>query len=381
MPRTSSRRPPLAYATGLFIALAVTLLFRYFGDGAPSDHRLEWRKVTAQVYVEGTSESPAQWVKLSFLPTLALDVGFLLLTVLVAIFLSTSLSLPFCLFLLAASTSLSVYLFDVFRIWYPLPGLLVGITLLYVLTVVQKLSRSEKLKWQLEEEAKIRQEFESLKNNFLGLFSHDLKTPLAKIKAITDRLRTTPGAPVDQRDLTEISRSAEELQKYINNIINLVKVESNQVRVQKRPTDLNVLLNDVCERVEPLAAEKKIRLESQLKPLFAVDVDPHLLTEVFLNILDNAIKYSPGDSTVEIQSWEEGSFIHVTVRNEGHGLPNSIRPNLWEKISEHRSGLQGSGIGLYLVKYFVELHGGHVTFESKPQRGTVVHVTIPLDGG
>ena len=119
-----------------------------------------------------------------------------------------------------------------------------------------------------------------------------------------------------------------------------------------------------------------------LMPMFSVEFDTTLLKEVVINLIENAIKYTPSGGQIEVISHESEEFVHVLVKDTGEGIKPEDMEKVWGKFtrgSDQDLRTKGTGLGLYLVKYFIELHGGKVTMESKLGLGTTVAFTLPLD--
>src|SRR5690606_4301770 len=118
----------------------------------------------------------------------------------------------------------------------------------------------------------------------------------------------------------------------------------------------------------------------QLEPLFSINCDKELVQQIILNILENAIKYSPENTTVEIQSKEEGDLVVVTVKDQGKGIKLEDQDMIWQKFSRLKGETaEGTGLGLYLVKYFVEAHNGAVFMNSAENKGTTIGFKLPLN--
>lgn len=276
---------------------------------------------------------------------------------------------------------LSFWSFDRFQTWLPLSAALGMVGVTYLLFLGYQLTQQENLNWRLEEEKRYLQEIEQLKNNFVSLFSHDLKTPIAKIQAICDRLMLAASPSPDvQNGLVALRRESSELHRYIQSILRVSRIESADFKINKEPSDVNELIFAVCQQLRPLADARHIRLDTNLEPIFAIEIDPTLIQEVILNLVENGIKYSPDKATVLISSREVGDQVIVTVTDTGPGIPTSEQSRIFEKFyrSPSQNSTKGSGLGLYLVKYFVELHGGRVFVRSHVSQGTRIGFALPL---
>lgn len=279
-------------------------------------------------------------------------------------------------------SALSVWVFDTYYFWFPIISPLVMILCIWVVLIGYQATTIERKNWVLHREKKYLEELEQLKNNFISLISHDLKTPIAKIQAIVDRLTTNPKNNEIMGDLQALRLSGEELNKYIQSILKLLRVESRDFKIIKEVSDINEVIEDVLQQLRPLAAEKQIVLDTFLEPMFSVEFDATLIREVILNLIENAIKYTPTTGVVKIESREVDNHIEVDITDNGEGIKPEDLKNIWGKFvrgSNQDLKSKGTGLGLYLVKYFIELHGGQVKLESQYGVGTKVGFNLPID--
>ena len=322
----------------------------------------------------------------------------LLMTAAIRVLIAYPQSVTLVIFVLAALcwTSLSVWAFDVLYIWLPIFSPLALLTVTCIVFLSYQLALNERRTWRLEQEQRYRSEIEQLKTNFVSMMSHDLKTPIAKIQAICDRLiAAEPENAAKTQDLQSLRRSSVELHRYIQSILQVTKVEATDFRIQKEVTDINENIERVVARLRPLAQEKGIMIVTDLEPMFSIEADKGLIQEVIHNLIENAIKYTPpvpaGAATdrlatgqVRVSSQEKGDNVLVLVEDTGPGIDPEDQKDIWRKFTRGRNRMvngteiRGTGLGLYLVKYFVELHGGHVTLESELGRGTRIGFSIPI---
>lgn len=279
-------------------------------------------------------------------------------------------------------TALSLWIFDRWNLWTPILSVWITLILSYVVALAYQLSLRENENWRLEQETKTAGELEQLKTNFVSLISHDLKTPLAKIQAICDRLLTATPAESEWKDgLQNIRKESVELNRYIQTILQISRVESRQVSLHREAVDLNQTIEEVVEQLRPIAQRKNIALETQLEPLFTVEADPLLIHEVIMNLIENAIKYSLENAQVRISSTETSTGVRLAVADNGPGIAQEDLEKIFDKFyrGQNQKSVQGTGLGLFLVKYFVERHGGHVFIESTLKQGTTVGFELPFE--
>lgn len=310
---------------------------------------------------------------------------YILLILLIAVALLTTypqtVGFVFLLWLGLVTTAFSLWIFDSFYLWVPAISPLITLLFAYVILIGYQLAVKENQTWRLQQEKQLLSELDQLRNNFVSLISHDLKTPIAKIQAICDRLLAGQ-VPEEVRDgLGSLRKESVELHRYIQSILQLSRLESNSVQLRKEATDLNEVVEKVVDQLGALAADKRQDLHVDLEPMFSIEVDSLLIQEVVMNLVENAIKYTPNDGKIEVQTQEVDDKVIFAVRDSGPGIPAKDREHIFEKFFRGQavqSNIKGTGLGLFLVKYFVELHGGEVFLESDIGKGTRVGFTLPL---
>jgi len=280
------------------------------------------------------------------------------------------------------------FLFLFFDLYIPSANLIGSILITYLVFTGYRLAIQENLQWRSLKQAQYLRELDRMKTNFLTLVSHDLKTPLAKIQAVAERLRRELDLPVDERSdwkelIESIENSNNEMKYFITSILNLSKMESQKVILKKKSNDINQLIEQALKRLKPLANQKNIQMEPSLEPLFSIECDEDLMRQVLTNLIDNAIKYSRSGSKVLIRSREEDGFVRVEVEDFGPGIPKDQLPLMFRKFSRFtrptHEQVKGTGLGLYLSKYFIELHGGSIRVKSIEDQGTTLSFTLPLN--
>lgn len=291
----------------------------------------------------------------------------------------------------AALVTLSAMLFfsslALFRMgfWLPLVHPLLAMFFTYYLIVPYRAILEYKKRWEVQEKHDLLVQVEEMKGNFLSLMSHDLKTPVARIQGLAELVLRQGGLlPAQENELNEIIASTENLDKFISKILNLTKVESNEIKLNKKSKDINKILEQCIQKLEFQARQKDIGVQLELDPLFPIQVDASLIIQVFTNIIDNAIKYSPTGSHVKIRSREVGEFVEITIEDNGTGLEQYEVEQLFTKFFRGRSipgdQIKGSGLGLYLSKYFIELHHGRVQASSEKGSGSRFTIQLPIQG-
>jgi two-component system, OmpR family, phosphate regulon sensor histidine kinase PhoR len=225
---------------------------------------------------------------------------------------------------------------------------------------------------------------EQARSDFVSMVSHELRTPLTSIKAYVDTLqRQDVRFDEETRSsfINVISRETERMTRLINDILDLSRIEAGRLDLKPTFVDLPPLINRVVGRIEPQALNHRIVLDmpEDMEPVLA---EAAKIEQVLLNLLGNAIKYSPegGEVSLSVKRLKEKSMVSVT--DHGIGIPREQLPHIFDKY--HRAavggegGVRGAGLGLFVTKSIVEAHGGRIWAESREGEGTTVIFTIPL---
>ena len=207
--------------------------------------------------------------------------------------------------------------------------------------------------------------------------SHDLKTPVAKVAGIADILKikfSNTNTP-EQSELIEIIlNSTKELNNFINSILDLTKIESQNLTIRKESKDINKIIEGIVEKLEFEANVKQVTIESDLSPLYPIEVDSVLMNRVISNLVENAIKYAGKGKTINIKTWDDADWVFLEIKDNGVGIGEEDLLHIFDKFyrvkNDSTHAIKGSGLGLYLVKYFIELHNGVITAASQLGEGT-----------
>ncbi|MDX1944634.1 MAG: ATP-binding protein [Pirellulaceae bacterium] len=219
---------------------------------------------------------------------------------------------------------------------------------------------------------------------FVSSVSHEMKTPLSSIRAYIELL--VDGEADDDQTREEflgvISSQADRLQRLVENLLNLARIEAGVVAVHKSALSLNEKLAEAVRVLEPTAEQKQIRLTSELSPLYlGVLADQDMLLQAAINLVSNAVKYTPAGGNVTVKSRLADQEVILEVQDSGVGLSPDDCQRVFEKfyrVKKDREMAPGTGLGLALVKHIVEdVHGGRVEVESELGRGSTFRVILP----
>jgi len=224
---------------------------------------------------------------------------------------------------------------------------------------------------------------EKIRKDFIANVSHELRTPASSIKGFAETLNA--GALDDKESAKEfikiIEENSDRLVRLIEDLLDLSKIESGKVDMNLRPCSLYPIVKKVVSQVEVQAKKKAIAIENGINSRISdVLADETFITQVFLNLIDNAVKYTDENEKVSITAVEEKEFIRIDVRDNGIGISEKDLPRVFErfycvdKARSRKSG--GTGLGLSIVKHVVEGHGGKVTVKSVLGQGSTFSFTI-----
>lgn len=275
----------------------------------------------------------------------------------------------------------SVYLlYSIVGIWVYLSHIILTVIVVYYIWVPFRAIGEYQRRFAIQEETKILKKVEHLKQNFISLMSHDLKTPVAKIAGLADIILTNRESKDTERNLIAIVESTKELNRFISSILDLTKVESKSLNINTVSKDVNNLIEQTVKDLHFEAKNKSISVESDLSPLYPIQLDIELMRRVLGNLVENAIKYSERSSAIKVKSWDDKDWVYIVIEDNGPGIPHGDLEHIFEKFYRVKNDashtIKGSGLGLYLVKYFIELQGGTILAESEISVGTKFTVKL-----
>lgn len=222
---------------------------------------------------------------------------------------------------------------------------------------------------------------------FVSAASHEMKTPLAGIKAYVELLADGDAEDEATREefLGVINGQADRLQRLIDNLLNIARIEAGVVKVSKQSQPLNEILAEAFRIVQPSAEAKQIRLAQDLSPLYlGVLVDRDMLLQAAINLMSNAVKYTPAGGQVTLRSRLLDTEVLFEVEDTGVGLsPDDCRRvfDKFYRVEKNKQMAAGTGLGLPLAKYIVEdVHNGQLTVESRLGQGSTFTVRLPCSG-
>ncbi len=229
---------------------------------------------------------------------------------------------------------------------------------------------------------------ENMRRDFVSNVSHELRTPLTSIQGFAETLLNP--AVKDPKEIQNflqiIQRHASRLGRIIEDILTLSRIErdaeSNQIELKE--DYLLPLMHAAVELCQIKAAKKKIQIELSCDAHIKATMDPYLLEQAVINLVDNAIRYSEDSRTIKLRTENRGSEVLISVQDQGSGIPKDLIPRIFERfyrVDKARSReLGGTGLGLSIVKHIALAHHGRVGVESELGKGSIFTIYIPAQG-
>jgi signal transduction histidine kinase len=221
--------------------------------------------------------------------------------------------------------------------------------------------------------------------DFVANVSHELKTPLTSIQGFAQAIQE--GAVHDAQGLQHAARvireESDRLRRLVEDLLDLARLDAHQVSFARAPLDLNGLMASVTERISLRAAEKGVVLENQLPAFPPMVGDGDRLAQVFTNLLDNAVKFTPSGGRVRLRGEVEDGWASVHVEDMGPGIPAEELSRIFERFyqldkARRRGGGGGAGLGLAISREIVQGHGGQLRASSRPGEGSRFSVRLPI---
>ncbi len=220
--------------------------------------------------------------------------------------------------------------------------------------------------------------------DFLANVTHDLRTPLTSIQgfsqAIIDGVASNPSAA--QRAAQIIYDEAGRLNRMVQELLDLARVEAGRLTMRRHVVNLTELLSSMGERLTPRAGEKSLSLRAEIPQLPNVAGDGDRLVQVYTNLIDNAIKHTPPGGKILLRATPKDAGVLVQVRDTGEGIPAADLPHVFDRFyqvdkSRQRSQREGAGLGLTITRGIIEAHGGRIWVESQEGAGTTFSTWLP----
>jgi PAS domain S-box-containing protein len=229
-----------------------------------------------------------------------------------------------------------------------------------------------------------RKEAEQLKADFVSFVTHQLRTPLSGIRWMLELARENDLDEETLSFLADAQTSAERLIGLVNDLLDIARLEAGRLTVQPEPIDLGRMVNSVAAELAPLARAKKhhVEIDGSAPPTLA---DPQLTRQAVLNLMSNAIKYTPDEGKITIELDYDDRDVRLSVCDTGIGISQTAQKRLFEKFFRAENALtidtEGTGLGLYLVKLIAERSGGSISVHSVERQGSTFTLRLPRAAG
>jgi PAS domain S-box-containing protein len=250
---------------------------------------------------------------------------------------------------------------------------------------ISERKNNEQVLLQKDRELEITKAGENRNKEFLTIASHELKTPLTSIKAyIQLALRGINNQPLE--DTINFLRKAEhfsdKLGKLILNLLDVSKIQSGKLLIQKQPIDIKKFLQEIVSASQLLYPSHKIFFTPSTNN--TIDIDPSRIEQVIVNLINNAVKYSPKATEVDVKLEKHNNLIYISIKDYGVGIQAKNQRKVFDKfyrIDElSKNDTQGLGIGLYVSSEIVKQHGGKIWVENNEDKGATFFVILPING-
>jgi two-component system phosphate regulon sensor histidine kinase PhoR len=224
---------------------------------------------------------------------------------------------------------------------------------------------------------------QTMRREFVGNVSHELRTPLAAIKAMVETLRggaiNDPPAAADFLDRLDVE--VDGMSQMVNELIELSRIETGRIHLNLEPVDLNQLVREVLDRLRPQAARQQLALTADLAPgLPVIQADGERIRQVIINIVHNAVKFTPPGGQVVVSTRSDVESAAVEVADTGIGISREDLPHIFERFfkADRSRASSGTGLGLAIAKHTVQVHGGTIWVRSEEGRGSTFGFKLPL---
>ncbi len=240
----------------------------------------------------------------------------------------------------------------------------------------------EFIQW-IERDISERVQMEEMREDLMSMIFHDLRSPLGNVlSSLTMLQQTLPtGDEMTQSLLGIATRSGQHLSRLVDSLLDLRRFESGKAVLHKEDVLLSQLVQEAIQQVQPTAEGKNIALQNQLPQwLPVVRVDADMIRRVVINLIENAVKYTPGTGTVAVTAQVTDTEAQINIQDTGPGIPESERTRIFDKFAriQRSGGPRGLGLGLAFCRLAIEAHGGRIWVEPAPVQGSIFAFTLPV---
>ncbi len=230
-------------------------------------------------------------------------------------------------------------------------------------------------------------EVDRLKTDFISVASHQLRTPLSAIRWFGEMLMNGDAGklqPSQREFVSNITQSTKRMIELVGSLLNISRLESGSVHIEPKPTDIHELVTDITNDFKTEVDDRHQKLLVEIDPTLPqhIDLDPRLVSQVYVNLLNNAVRYTPNSGNISVKVMRRGNEVVSEVKDTGYGIPKDEQGKVFDRFFRGSNIIKietdGTGLGLYLVKTIVESSGGKVWYESTENKGTTFSFTLPI---
>ncbi len=210
--------------------------------------------------------------------------------------------------------------------------------------------------------------------------AHDLRTPITRLRNTAEIAISSDDLKVSHEALADCLEESAEIQRMLNTLMDISEAEVGVMRLNVSQIDLSSLIEDIVELYSYVAEEKGVILATDLQAGLIIHADAGRLKQAIANIIDNAIKYTPQKGRVEVKTWQKDEYVFVSIKDTGMGIPEDELPRIWDRLYRGKNAIseKGLGLGLSLVHAVIKAHGGTMEVKSRPGKGSVFTIRMPL---
>ncbi|MBL8833757.1 MAG: HAMP domain-containing histidine kinase [Rhodospirillales bacterium] len=217
------------------------------------------------------------------------------------------------------------------------------------------------------------------KSEFLRRLAHEVRTPLGAVTGFAELIRETASDPTTRVQAGHVLTAAGHVVALSDELLDLARIEAGKVAIDPRDVDLAATVDEALGMLRASFDARRMRVALHTPAPVRLSADPRHLRQILLNVLGNAAKFGRDDGHVEVRLWADADGAHVSIADDGPGIAASDPDALFEPFArgEGTGGVEGSGLGLPIVKGLVEAHGGRVAIETASGKGTTIHLQFP----
>ena len=252
-----------------------------------------------------------------------------------------------------------------------------------IICFVRDLRKTMKLEYGIAEALARLQQSERRREEFIDMAAHELRTPLTAIKAYVELMKQGNMGEFDDEEIIHIQMlgdSVERLNIQITGMLDASKVKAGKLELVKESIDLRAIVEQVIADLSPLISIKSLNINLITGEKSTISADKDLITKVFMNLISNAIKYTPDNGTIEVKILKEDNQLHVLVEDSGMGISKEDLPNVFERFFIGDKSLTREhsqmGLGLAVTKAIIDSHNGKIWAESELNKGSTFHFTL-----